>query len=77
MEQHGYADDKPLYILPKQDGRFQECAKEIIYWLLNSFIILNSDKTDLIHLGLQSARYKVSEYVVAYHIWQHKKTLVW
>lgn len=53
---HCYADDTQLYLLIKPDetnqlAKLQACLKDIKTWMTCNFLLLNSDKTEVIVLG--------------------------
>ncbi len=50
---HCYADDTQLYISTRPDetsklSKLTECVKNVKYWMTNHFILLNSDKTEIL-----------------------------
>ncbi len=53
---HCYADDTQLYILTRPDetsklSKLTECVKNVKDWMTNNFLLLNSDKTDILLIG--------------------------
>ncbi len=53
---HCYADDTQLFLLIKPDetiqlAKLQACLKDIKAWMTCNFLLLNSDKTEVIVLG--------------------------
>ncbi len=57
---HCYADDTQLYILTRPDEtsklsklvlNLSKCVKNIKYWMTNNFLLLNSDKTEILLIG--------------------------
>ncbi len=53
---HYYAYDIKLYISTRPDetsklSKLKECVKNIKYWMTNIFLLLNSDKTEILLIG--------------------------
>ncbi len=53
---HCYADDTQLYISTRPDetsklSKLTECVKNMKYWMTNNFLLLNSDKTEILLIG--------------------------
>ncbi len=53
---HCYADDTQLFISTRPDetsklSKLTECVKNIKYWMTNTFLLLNSDKTEILLIG--------------------------
>ena len=62
---HCYADDTQLYLSIKPDeanqlAKLQACLKDIKSWMTCNFLLLNSDKTEVIVLGPEHLRNKLS-----------------
>uniref|UniRef100_A0A669FAZ4 Reverse transcriptase domain-containing protein n=1 Tax=Oreochromis niloticus TaxID=8128 RepID=A0A669FAZ4_ORENI len=66
---HCYADDTQLYLSMKpgitdQLVKLQECLKDIKTWMAANFLLLNSDKTEVIVLGPENLRNMVSKQIL-------------
>ena len=66
---HCYADDTQLYISLKHDEsnhlvQLQECLKNIKAWMTQNFLLLNSDKTEVVVIGPKHLRESLSEQIV-------------
>ena len=66
MHFHCYADDTQLYLSMKPDEtdqlvKFQACLKDIKSWMTRNYLLLNSDKTEVIVLGPKHLRDKLTE----------------
>uniref|UniRef100_UPI000D3040EA uncharacterized protein LOC112434934 n=1 Tax=Maylandia zebra TaxID=106582 RepID=UPI000D3040EA len=66
---HCYADDTQLYLSMKpvnahQLVKLQECLKNIKTWMAANFLLLNSDKTEVIVLGPKNLRNMVSNQIL-------------
>ncbi len=64
-----YADDTQLYVSVKPEDRQQlskveDCVKDIRHWMLTNFLLLNSDKTEILLLGPRVARSNLSDHMV-------------
>ena len=67
---HCYADDTQLYlsIKPEQSNQLtnlQACLKDIKTWMTRNFLLLNSDKTEVIILGPKHLRDTLSNDIAA------------
>lgn len=63
---HCYADDTQLYLSIKpgetiQLAKLQACIEDIKTWMSSNFLMLNSDKTEVIVLGAKHLRNSLSE----------------
>ncbi|XP_030580839.1 uncharacterized protein LOC115777144, partial [Archocentrus centrarchus] len=66
---HSYADDTQLYLSMKPDDthqlvKLQECLKDIKAWMTSNFLLLNSDKTEILVLGPTNLRNMVSNQIL-------------
>uniref|UniRef100_A0A3Q3K2M1 Reverse transcriptase domain-containing protein n=1 Tax=Monopterus albus TaxID=43700 RepID=A0A3Q3K2M1_MONAL len=66
---HCYADDTQLYLSmkPNESGqlvKLQACLKDIKAWMTCNFLLLNSDKTEVIVLGPENLRNLLSNHIV-------------
>ena len=66
---HCYADDTQLYLSMKPGNthqlvKLQECLKDIKTWMAANFLLLNSDKTEVIVLGPENLRNMVSKQIL-------------
>ena len=63
---HCYADDTQLYLSMKPDetdqlANLQACLKDIKSWMTSNYLLLNSDKTEVIVLGPKHLRDKLAD----------------
>uniref|UniRef100_A0A8D3B260 Reverse transcriptase domain-containing protein n=1 Tax=Scophthalmus maximus TaxID=52904 RepID=A0A8D3B260_SCOMX len=66
---HFYADDTQLYLSIKPDetnqvDKLQDCLKDIKAWMTCNFLLLNSEKTEVIILGPKHLRETLSDHIV-------------
>ncbi len=64
---HCCADDTQLYISTKPDktsklSKLTECVKNIKDWMTNHFLLLNSDKTDILLIGPKNCTQNLVDY---------------
>ena len=69
---HCYADYTQLYLSMKPDKpnrlvRLQACLKDLNTWMTQNYLLLNSDKTEVIIFGPEHFREKSSSYIVTLH----------
>ncbi len=64
---HCFADDTQLYISTRPDetsklSKLMECVKNLKDWMTNNFLLLNSDKTDILLIGPKNSTQNLLDY---------------
>ncbi len=64
---HCYADNTQLYISTRPDetsklSKLTECVKNIKDWMTNNFLLLNSDKTEILLIGPKNSTQNLLDY---------------
>ena len=64
---HCYADDTQLYISSRPDenaklSKLTECVKDIKYWMTCNFLLLNSDKTEVLLISPKNCPQNLLQY---------------